>query len=176
MVFISGWMIHFFHASCMAAAVERSCAATHSEGDWLFVAEYRARTSTRTLASLCSRLIRAQCSLLTIAARMPGKRLAAMLMPMPLLQISTPRSKLPASNFPGDDERVLGIIHRLGGVRAEIGELIAVLRQPVFQRRFDLDAAMIARQGDAHRTVVIARAAANFPVRRLCAPPLWSGR
>ena len=50
-----------------------------------------------TFASLCSRESLATASSVTIAARMPVKRLATMLMPMPVVQSSTPFSARPSS-------------------------------------------------------------------------------
>ena len=57
--------------------------------------------------------------------------------------------KVPREQLARNNERVLRVIHRVGRVRAEIRERISVLRQPVLQRRLDLDAAVIARQRNA---------------------------
>src|SRR3970040_1629627 len=51
--------------------------------------------SASTLASLCSRLIRAVKTSPQRAARIPGTLLAAMAMPIPVPQTRTPRSTLP---------------------------------------------------------------------------------
>ena len=103
------------------------------------------------LASLCSRLRRAHFSSLTSAARAPRMRLAAMLMPTPLLQRSTPRSKLPATTSLATTKAYSGVIDRLGGMRAEIGELIAVLDQPILERLLHLETAVIASESDPAR-------------------------
>ena len=58
----------------------------------------RARADrTKTFASLCSRESLATASSVTMAARMPVKRFAMMLMPMPVVHNSTPRSAFPSS-------------------------------------------------------------------------------
>ena len=54
-------------------------------------------------------------------------------------------------NLARDHKRVIRIIHRLGRVRAEIGELIAMLREPVLEHFLHLDAAMVGRDGHPAR-------------------------
>ena len=66
-----------------------------------------------------------------------------------------PAVEVPREQLARNNERVLGIIHRVGRVRAEIRKRISALRQPVLQRGLDLDAAMIARQRNAQWTGVL---------------------
>ena len=96
----------------------------------------------------------------------PGNRSAAMVMPMPLLQINTPRSKFPASNSRATINAYSGN-PPVGRVRAEIRKRISAPRQPVLQRRLDLDTAVVARKRNAQRTGVLVGRRAPPPRRRL---------
>lgn len=77
-----------------------------------------------TLALLWDRESSAISGVTTTAARMPLCRLAAMLMPMPVPQMSTPRSASPARNFFADAIGEVRVVHGIRPVRAAVDQFM----------------------------------------------------
>ena len=67
-------------------------------------------------------------------------------MPMPLVQTSTPRSASPGGHAPGNFPRIIGIIHRLPPVGAEVADLHALGAQITDENIFELHAAVVAAE------------------------------
>ena len=76
-----------------------------------------------TLASLCSRALRAAASSTHRAARTPGTLLAAMAEPIPAPSTRMPSRGLAARDRAGHGQGDVGIVHGLRGEGAEVLEL-----------------------------------------------------
>jgi hypothetical protein len=104
-----------------------------------------ARLNTRTFASLCSRLDRAPSRSWTRAARTRGNLLATMDIPIPLVQIKSPRSAFlrnASRNFIGK----IGIVDGISPLSAVVADLLALGAQESDEQIFKLDTAVITAQ------------------------------
>ncbi len=81
---------------------------------------------------------------------MPGTLLAAMAMPMPEPHTRIPQSKCPCATSDATGRREIGIVHRVDGVRAEVGVREAALVQQLPDFLLQMDAGMIGAERDAH--------------------------
>ncbi len=56
----------------------------------------------------------------------------------------------PIGDNAGQLVTVIGIIDAVGGIRAEIGDLVALFDQPVAQLGLQIDGGMVGSNGDTH--------------------------
>ena len=100
---------------------------------------------------MCSRISCAAKRSVATPARAPGTRLAAIEMPIPLPQTTTPRSARPGGDGASDGEAEVGVVDGDGGGGAEVEHLVPQLGRAAGEELLQLEARVVGAKSDAHR-------------------------